>query len=165
MVSSYRVQPVADKMLPNCSKEKTMRTLEIEALHDARTATNDVLEGYREMAERAKPEIQSAIHRLTGMHERHTVELDAELQRMRDAQQNDSSFQGTVNKAVVILRDWVSDLDHDVLPAVRQGEEALRDQYTKSLGTLRDSENSPVFSLVNRQRHSIGEEISMLPDR
>ena len=140
-----------------------MRTLEVEALHDARTATNDVLEGYGELAERAEPEIQSVIHRLKGMHERHAVELDAELQRIRDARQDDTSFQGTVNKAVVVVRDWVSDMDRDVLPAVRQGEEALRDKYKQSLGKLQESEPSPVFALLQKQCHSIGEEIMRLP--
>ncbi|MCY7308688.1 MAG: PA2169 family four-helix-bundle protein [Rhodoferax sp.] len=141
-----------------------MRTVEIEALHDLRTATNDVLEGYREMSERAEPEIQSVIQRLTGMHERHALELDAELLRLRDASLDDSSFQGTVNKVVVILRDWVSDIGHDVLPAVRQGEDSLRNQYKKSLGSLQGSGQTSVVELLTTQCESIGAEILRLPN-
>lgn len=65
------------------------------------------------------------------MHERHAAEQEAELVRLRDAGKDDSPLQGTVNKLVVILRDWVADLDRDALPAVRKGEEALRDEYKK----------------------------------
>ena len=141
-----------------------MRTVEIKALHDVRTATNDVLEGYREMSERAELEIQSVIQRLTGMHERHALELDAELLRLRDEGQDDSSFQGTVNKVVVILRDWVSDMGHDVLPAVRQGEESLRNQYNKSLGSLQGIGQTSVIELLTTQSDSIGLEILGLPN-
>ena len=49
------------------SKELTMSTQAIDALHDVHTATNDVLKGYREMSARAKPDIQAVIRRLTDM--------------------------------------------------------------------------------------------------
>ena len=38
------------------------------------TATNDVLNGYREMSARAKPDIQAVIRRLTDRHEQHAAE-------------------------------------------------------------------------------------------
>ena len=38
-----------------------------------------------------------------------------------------------MNKVVVILRDWLTDVDRDVLPAVRAGEKSLRDEYEKAL--------------------------------
>jgi hypothetical protein len=73
----------------------TMSTRAIDAFHDIHTATNDVLKGYREMAARAEPEIQTVIHRLTDMHERHAAEQSAELAGLRDAGKDDSSLQGT----------------------------------------------------------------------
>ena len=93
-----------------------------DALHHIHTATNDVLEGYREMCLRAEPEVQTVVRRLTDMHERHAAEQGGELARLREAGMGDSSVQGSVNKVVVILRDWLSAIDRDVLPAVRDGE-------------------------------------------
>lgn len=135
----------------------------IDALHDIHTATNDVLKGYREMSARAQPDIQPVIRRLVDLHERHAAEQLAELGRLREAGQDDSSFQGTVNKAVVIMRDWVSKLDRDVLPAVRDGEESLRDEYDKALKALPVADNASVAALLTKQRAAINSEIAQLP--
>jgi hypothetical protein len=134
-----------------------------QALHDVHTATNDVLKGYREMAARAEPDIQAVIRRLIDMHQRHASEQDAELRRLRDAGKDDSSWQGTVNKAVVIVRDWVSDLDRDVLPAVRQGEESLRDEYVKALEDVQVREQPWAVALLKTQHDAIASEIALLP--
>lgn len=140
-----------------------MSTRVIDALHDIHTATNDVLRGYREMSARAEPEIQPVIGRLTEMHERHAAEQADELLRLRDVGKDDSSFQGTVNKVVVMLRDWLSGLDRDALPAVRDGEESLRNEYDKALRELQDSSNPEVVALLKKQMDSINAEIARLP--
>lgn len=140
-----------------------MGTSTTSALHGIHTATNDVLKGYREMSARAEPEIRNVIARLTEMHERHAAEQEAELLRLRDAKGDDSSLQGTVNKVVVILRDWISNLDGDVLPAVRQGEASLRKEYDEALRQSGVSENSAVASLLKAQMDSIDKEIARLP--
>ena len=133
------------------------------ALHDIHTATNDVLKGYRELHLRAQPEIQAEVQRLIGMHERHASEQKAELQRLRDTQADDSSVQGTVNKVVVILRDWLSDLDRDVLPAVREGEEALRREYEQALDEAEVRSHPSIGALLKTQRDAISAEIARLP--
>jgi hypothetical protein len=117
------------------------------------------------MAARAKPEIEAVIRRLIGMHERHAAEQAAELVRARDAGKADSSLQGTVNKAVVIMRDWFSDLDRDVLPAVRDGEESLGKEYKKALADG-DLANTPALAaLLRQQLDSINGEVERLPKR
>ena len=135
----------------------------IDTLHDMHTATNDVLKGYREMAARAEPDIQAVIQRLTDMHRQHASEQEAELMRLHDPGPDDSSMQGTVNKVVVILRDWLADLDRAVLPAVRRGEESLRDDYDKALEDIQVGECPSVVALLKTQRNAIGNEISRLP--
>jgi Domain of unknown function (DUF2383) len=135
----------------------------INALHDIHTATNDVLKGYREMSARAEPDIQSVIERLTTMHERHAAEQEAELARLRDAGTNDSSLQGTVNKVVVMVRDWVSDLDRNALPAVRDGEKSLRDKYDEALQDSDVSDHATVGALLKTQMNAISGEIARLP--
>ncbi len=140
-----------------------MSTSPIEALHDVHTATNDVLKGYREMSARAKPDIKTTIQRLIDMHQRHASDQESELARMRSSGKDDSSLQGTLNKAVVIMRDWVSNLDSDVLPAVRDGEESLRDEYNKALEDGLIQRQLSVVALLSAQRDAINSEIARLP--
>ena len=140
-----------------------MSTLTTDSLHDVHTATNDVLKGYREMLARAQPDVQAVIHRLTQMHERHAAAQLAELTRMRETAQDDTSLQGTVNKVVVILRDWLSYVDRDVLPAVRDGEKSLRDEYTKALREGELATHGSVQALLKTQLAEIDTEISRLP--
>ena len=140
-----------------------MSTGAIEALHDVHTATNDVLKGYREMEKRAQPDIQAVIRRLTDMHQRHAAEQESELVRLRDGRRDDSSLQGTLNKVVVILRDWLSHLDPEVLPAMRQGEESLLGEYDKALKDPEVQEQPSVLALHKKQRVAIGSEIARLP--
>lgn len=140
-----------------------MRTPTLDALHDVHTATNDVLKGYREMRARAEPEIQSVIQRLTAMHEQHVAEQSAELVRLRDTGKDDTSLQGTVNKVVVILRDWVSDLDRDVLPAVRKGEESLLKEYDQALNDSDVAAHASVAAMLRTQMAAIHTEMARLP--
>ena len=140
-----------------------MSTRAVDALHDIHTSTNDALKGYREMAARAEPEIHTIILRLTDMHERHAAEQSDELARLRDAGKDDSSLQGTVNKVVVVLRDWISRLDRDALPAVREGEESLRDEYDKALRNEQVSGHPSIAALLKTQVASINGEIARLP--
>lgn len=115
------------------------------------------------MSTRAQPDIRNVIVRLTEMHERHAVEQAGQLVRMRDAGKDDSSLQGTVNKAVVILRDWLSNLDRDALPAVRDGEESLRKEYDKALRDKDVSGNAALVDLLKTQMGSIDSKIARLP--
>jgi uncharacterized protein (TIGR02284 family) len=140
-----------------------MSTQAIDALHDIHTATNDVLKGYREMSARAEPEIQAVMHRLTEMHQRHAAEQAAELRRLRESAEGDTSFQGTLNKVVVILRDWLADIDRDALPKVREGEEALRGEYQKALNDAEVAANPNVAALLQTQMQAINSEIARLP--
>jgi len=140
-----------------------MTTGAIQALHDIHTATNDVLKGYREMLARAEPDIQTVIRRLTEMHERHASEQEGELTRLHDAGTDDSSLQGSVNKGVIILRDWLSNLDRDVLPAVRQGEESLLDEYREALEERAVREHPSIVTLLKTQHGAIASEVAHLP--
>ena len=142
-----------------------MNTRAIAALHDIHTATNDILEGYREMSARAEPDIRAVVARLTQMHEQHSAAQAAELARLRESGSDDASLQGTVNKVVVIVRDWVTHLDKDVLPAVRQGERALSVEYDKALHDEQVCGDPVVAALLKTQMDSIDSEIARLPER
>ena len=135
----------------------------IETLHDIHTATNDVLKGYSEMQSRAKPDILPVIRRLTDMHQKHANELVLMLRQWRETGEDDTSLQGTLNKVVVVLRDWIADLDRDALPAVRRGEESLRNKYVAALQNDGLKGQQPVMQLLQSQHDEIAGEINRLP--
>lgn len=140
-----------------------MTTQAVDALHEIHTATNDVLKGFREMSARAEPDIQMVLRRLTEMHDRHAAEQAAELLRFRDAGKDDSSLQGTVNKVVVMVRDWLTHLDRDTLPAVREGEESLRKKYAEALQGSEVSGAPAIAALFKTQMAEITAQIDQLP--
>jgi hypothetical protein len=144
-------------------QEMTMTTPAIDALHEVHTATNDVLTGYREMSARAQPEVAPVIKRLTALHERHAAQQAAVLLSLRDPARDDTSLQGTLNKAVVVVRDWLSDIDREVLPAVRRGEAALRDDYLKALRVEAASSHDAIGPMLRAQLLDIDSEIGLLP--
>lgn len=97
------------------------------------------------------------------MHERHAAAQTAELGRLRENGSDDRSMQGTLNKVVVILRDWVSDLDRDVLPALRQGEEAVLKTYDQALADDDVASHPSVAALLRTQMADIHAEVARLP--
>lgn len=131
----------------------------LEALHDVHTATNDVIKGYKTMLERAEPEIVPTIRQLSDMHQRHASELAGQIKLSGGSGHDDSSLQGKVNQAVVIMRDWLAGLDRDALESVRDGEESLRDAYTDALDDLAADAQPSVRMLLNAQHADICDQI------
>ncbi len=142
----------------------TMATDVRDVLHQIHTATNDVLEGYKTMLDRAEPEIQPVLSDLRSMHERHAADQKIHLDRLGEASANDESWRGTMNKAAVTMRDWVSDLDRDSLSAVRRGEEALRDIYRDTLADWTEDRAPDVAALLTEQQREIDDRVIQLPN-
>ena len=131
-------------------------------LHQALTATNDVLTGYETMLERAEPEIVSILTDLTAMHRRHASALEQRLNALGDSGEDDSSLRGTMNAVVVTLRDWVTDLDEGSLNAVRRGEKALMDIYDDAMSDWSASDDAETAALLDVQYQEIGEQVDHL---
>ncbi|MBC7939326.1 MAG: hypothetical protein H7Z19_06095 [Chitinophagaceae bacterium] len=68
-----------------------------------------------------------------------------------------------MNKVVVVLRDWLSDLDRDVLPAVREGGEALREKYLEALAEESASADGSVAALLKAQMEAINARLPACP--
>lgn len=133
-----------------------------DALHQVHTATNDVLEGYRTMLERAEPEIRATISDLTEMHSRHTTDLDARLSAIGHSGDDDTSFRGTVNTVAVTLRDWITGLDEGSLDAVERGEKALLDIYEDALKDWSAGDDPETETLITAQHRDIESGIAKL---
>ncbi len=135
-----------------------------DVLHQIHTATNDVLEGYGVMLNRAEREIRPTIILLTQIHERHANAQRAALSNLGESADGDMSWQGTMNKAVITMRDWVSGLDEEALASVRQGEESLLDIYDEAMADWPAGEAPDVSTMLTEQFQEISDFIGVLPE-
>lgn len=133
-----------------------------EALHQVHTATNDVIEGYDTMLERAEPEIVATLADLTELHRRHASEQFRRLEELGQDPDEDTSLRGTMNSVVVTLRDWVTGLGEGSLDAVERGERALRDIYDDAMDNWPAAGDRETLVLLERQSRDIGDQIDRL---
>ena len=134
-------------------------------LHQTLTATNDVLQGYDTMLARAKAEIVSVIADLTTMHRRHANALEQRLATLDESGDDDESLQGTMNAAVVTLRDWLTGLDESSLDAVRRGEKALLDIYDDAMTDWSSLDDPETAAVLETQFKEISEQSARLAKR
>lgn len=134
-----------------------------DALHQVRTGIEDVLSGYETLEERAEAEILPVVRKLNEMHLRHSAELQSRLDAIGDRAEDGGSIRGAVNKAVVTMRDWVSDLDADALPFIRDGEERLIGIYDDALEKSDGHGDLDSSRLLTTQRQQVREQKDRLP--
>ncbi len=134
-------------------------------LHQTLTATNDVLQGYDAMLARAKADIVGVIADLTTMHRRHASALEQRLATLGESGEDDESLQGTMNAAVVTLRDWITGLDEGSLDAVRRGEKALVDIYDDAMADWSSSDDPETAAVLETQFREINEQVARLAHR
>ena len=139
-----------------------MATTPQGALHQVHTATNDVLEGYRTMLERAEPEIKGIISELTAMHARHASDLKARLSTLGHTGEDDTSFRGMMNKVAVTMRDWITGLDEGSLDAVERGERAILDIYDDAMQDWSTHDDPKTWSLLEKHYQDIDAAIAKL---
>ena len=134
------------------------------ALQQVQTGIKDVLAGYETLADRAEPEILPIVGDLKSMHYRHLADLEARLGRSGQQADDGASLRGSVNKAVVALRDWMSTLDRNALSFVRDGEERLMSIYDDAIRDLPAAEDPENHRLLTGQKQEIGDRVRQLPE-
>lgn len=134
-----------------------------DALDQVHTAVKDVLAGYDTLLQRAEPDIRPTVQEFATMHERHASELANRLGQMGDAPDGDASIRGSVNKAAVTIRDWVSTLDENALSFVRDGEERLANIYDDALQDWSPDQDLETSGILNRQWKEVTTMTERLP--
>lgn len=134
-------------------------------LHTIHTATNDILSGYDTMVERAEPEILPTVRDLQRMHREHAAAQANWLSRFAESGEDDESFQGSVNQAVVTIRDWITGLDENALSAVRDGEQKLLDVYDSTMTDWTVDGDADISDGLTRQFAEIEDKVAALPAR
>lgn len=93
------------------------------------TRVVDVIRGYEELVERAEPELEPLARRMTAMHRSHHEQLHVAMEARGHPPDDDGSFMGLMQENVIRVRSWIDDLDRDVIPRIRKGEEQLIELY------------------------------------
>ena len=97
------------------------------------TRVLDVIQGYEELVERAEPDLKPLAERMLALHRAHHEELHAMLAARGHAPDDGGSFMSLVQENVIRVRSWLDDMDRDLIPRIRKGEESLIEIYDDAL--------------------------------
>jgi hypothetical protein len=115
-----------DDQRPNPDKER------LDLIADVHTHVLDTISGFDKMVEKAEPAFKATAQAFLTMHSRHETELAGYLAQAGREPDEDGSFFGTVNRAVIEARSWFTDIDEDAMKPVADGEKRVIDSYEKA---------------------------------
>ena len=126
---------------PQLSEDSALRPSDPQPdPHDARldliakvhTSVLDTVSGFDKMVEKAEPSFKQTAQDFLTMHSRHAGVLAAYLAQAGRVPDDDGSFFGTINRAVIEARSWFTDVDRDVMDRVAEGEENVLATYSEA---------------------------------
>jgi uncharacterized protein (TIGR02284 family) len=97
----------------------------LDTLLALQTLSVDTLHGFRKMVEKAEPHFRPIAERFAALHDQHVAKMDKMVREAGGIPDDDGSFMGRVNTAVVTLRAVFDDIDTGVMDQVRSGEKNL----------------------------------------
>lgn len=120
-----------------------------DTVAEVHTRTVDALRGHETMVEKAEPEFRATAKKFRDLHDRHAVAITSILTEMGATVDEDGSFMGSVNKAVVSLRAFFDEIDDDVMDNIRNGEDHVLKAFDDALagGGLRPEHETSLMSM------------------
>ena len=97
------------------------------------TRVLDVIHGYEELLERAEPDLAPLARRMLDLHRAHHEQLHLMLQERGHPPDDRGSFMSLVQENVMRVRSWFDDMDRELIPRIREGEESLVDLYDEAI--------------------------------
>ncbi|MDD7971343.1 DUF2383 domain-containing protein [Roseinatronobacter alkalisoli] len=101
----------------------------VALIAEAHTRVLDITEGFEKLTEKAEPDFRPVAETYLFMHRKHEAELAAYLRQCGHEPDNDGSFFGAVNRALVEMRSWFEEVDDAVMDRIIQGEKHVLDAY------------------------------------
>lgn len=101
----------------------------LDLIAKVHTGVLDTISGFDKMVEKAEPSFQPIAQAFLTMHSRHEGVLAAYLAQSGRVPDDDGSFFGAINRAVIEVRSWFDDIDRDVMDRVSDGEKQVLDMY------------------------------------
>ncbi|MBQ2261616.1 MAG: DUF2383 domain-containing protein [Loktanella sp.] len=107
----------------------------LDLIAKVHTGVLDTISGFDTLVEKAEPSFKPAAQAFLTMHSRHEGVLAAYLAQAGRVPDEDGSFFGTINRAVITARSWFDDIDSEVMDRVAEGEEQLLETYAEARNT------------------------------
>ncbi len=127
------------------------------------TRVIDVIAGYEELRERAAPELIGLARSMLALHERHRDALADLMAARGHVPDGEGSFMSLVQEGVIRVRSWFEDLDAEILPRIREGEEALVELYDDAIANA--GARRPEHAALTVQRAEIRSQIAEMEAR
>ncbi|WP_209427376.1 DUF2383 domain-containing protein [Pararhodobacter sp. SW119] len=115
----------ASNRSPNISPDEER----LDLIAEAHTRVLDTKKGFEKLVEKAEPKFRPVAKEFLALHSRHEGELAAYLGSCGRAPQEDGSFFGTVNRAVIEMRSWFEEVSDNVMDRVVEGEKHVLEGY------------------------------------
>lgn len=104
----------------------------LDRLAEIHTRVLDTINGFEKLIDKAEPDFIPVAKAFHDMHTRHERDLAEYLLKAGRDPEQDGSFFGSVNKAVIEMRSWFSDIDHNVMDQVKEGEKHVLEAYQEA---------------------------------
>jgi len=127
----------------------------LDRLAEVHTRVLDTLQGFEKLIDKADPDFAPVAKAFHDMHTRHERDLAEYLSKAGRDPGNDGSFFGSVNRAVIEMRSWFTDIDQNVMDQVKEGEKHVLEAYQAARDSAQTVEANSML-----MRHS--EEIDRL---
>lgn len=129
---------------------------ELLRLHDLHTRLIDMIGGFDKVLEKAEPEFFGVAEEFRTLHHAQAEQVRAMLIGLGAEDGSDGSILGTVNRVVVEMRSWFSEIDRNILDAIAEGERRLIEDFEAAL------EASPSIERRGRIDRMRGETLMLL---
>ena len=124
------------------------------------TRVLDVIQGYEELVDRAEPDLKPLAQRMLALHRAHHHELHLILEERGHPPDDRGSFMSLVQENVIRVRSWFDDMDREIIPRIREGEEQLTELYDAAIeaGPAGDRDRAR----LEAQRDAIAREVEAM---
>ncbi|SHH14201.1 DUF2383 domain-containing protein [Marivita hallyeonensis] len=113
-------------------------------LQELYTRIVDAKAGFDVMVDKAEPDFRDVALSFRDMHQRHA---DTIKDMLHGNVEEDGSFMGTINKAVVSMRAFFDEIDEDVMDQVRRGEEHVIDAFRTAEASVSQADEARLIAL------------------
>lgn len=124
------------------------------------TRVGDVIRGYEELVDRAEPDLEPLARRMLALHRAHQEQLHVILESRGHPPDREGSFMALVQENVIRVRSWVDDMDRDLVPRIRKGEEGLLELYDEALAAAPEGDRDR--AALAQQRAALAREVERM---
>ena len=105
----------------------------VKALINLHMSSLDTLRGFEKMVDKAEPAFLAVVQRFAALHLRQVVRMDAMVREMGGVPDQNGSFIGSLNRAIVGLLAVFNAVDEDTMDQVRSGERHVLAAFDRAL--------------------------------